>query len=165
MGARVLAIADAYDAMTTDRPYRKALSLEDAFDELRQCGNTQFDPNLVERFIAIVRTNAQTQQRQYPETTLSRDAALGIGQHIERLINAMETQDFAGMQALAGRLHSIAGQDGLTVFAKRAERLRDVISSDGELLDILDSANDLIDLCRSTQSAWLRTDEAAAVAR
>jgi diguanylate cyclase (GGDEF)-like protein/PAS domain S-box-containing protein len=164
VGARVLAIADAYDAMTTDRPYRKSLTQDEAFDELRQCGNTQFDPSLVERFITTVRASARSQQNQYSDAALSRDAALGIGQHIERLINALETQDFDGMKALADRLHSIAEQDGLTSFAERAGRLRDVIGSDGELLDILDSANDLIELCRSTQSAWLRTDESAAVA-
>lgn len=165
VGARVLAIADAYDAMTTDRPYRQALSQEEAFDELRQCGNTQFDPQLVERFIAMILANARPALDQDSTASLSRDAALGIGQHIERLINTLETQDFDGMNALAGRLHSIAEQDGLPLFAERAKRLRDVISSDGELLDILDSANDLIELCRSTQSAWLRTDESVAVAR
>ncbi|MGZ0169389.1 MAG: diguanylate cyclase [Planctomycetales bacterium] len=165
VGARVLAIADAYDAMTTDRPYRKALPQEEAFDELRQCGNTQFDPQLVERFITLVLANARPGRDSYAESALSRDAALGIGQHIERLINALETQDFDGMKALATRLHSIAEQDGLPLFAARAERLRDVISADGDLLDILDSANDLIDLCRSTQSAWLRTDESIAVTR
>lgn len=159
VGARVLAIADAYDAMTTDRPYRKALSPEEAFDELRQCGNTQFDPNLVERFIAIAQANRSAGPESSSSILLSRNAALGIGQHIERLIDALETQDFEGIKALASRLHSIAEQDGLDAFADRAEQLRKVISEDGDLLDILDSANELIELCRSTQSAWLRTDE------
>lgn len=159
VGARVLAIADAYDAMTTDRPYRKALSPEEAFDELRQCGSTQFDPNLVERFIAIVQANSSSESESGSGLSLSRNAALTIGQHIERLIDALETQDFDGMKALASRLHSIAQQDGLDAFADRAEQLCRVISDDGELLDILDSANELIELCRSTQSAWLRTDE------
>ncbi|NQV28996.1 MAG: diguanylate cyclase [Rhodopirellula sp.] len=165
LGARVLAIADAYDAMTTDRPYRKALSQKEAFEELRQCSNTQFDPNLVERFIALVHVNARATSASLSDPLLSRNAALGIGQQIERLINALETQDFDGMQALATRLHSIAEQNGLPLFAERAERLRNVITEDGELLDILDSANDLIELCRSTQSAWLRTDQSVAVAR
>ena len=165
IGARVLAIADAYDAMTTDRPYRKALTQDEAFDELRQCGNTQFDPTLVERFISLVHASARPDRNPYADTAFSRDAALGIGQHIERLINALETQDFEGMKALASRLHAIAEQDGLPLFTERAERLRDTISSDGDLLDILDSANDLIDLCRSTQSAWLRTEGSVTVAR
>ena len=63
------------------------------------------------------------------------------------------------MNAMATQLHSIAEQAGLPLFARRAERLRDVFTSDGQLLDILDCANELIELCRSTQSAWLRTDE------
>ncbi|MFZ5643642.1 MAG: PAS domain S-box protein [Bacillota bacterium] len=48
---RILAIADAYDAMTNDRPYRKALSHEKAVSELKKFAGTQFDPNLVPMFI------------------------------------------------------------------------------------------------------------------
>ncbi|HWQ75835.1 MAG TPA: diguanylate cyclase [Syntrophomonas sp.] len=47
---RILAIADAYDAMTSDRPYRKAMPHEDAIEELKRCAGTQFDPELVEQF-------------------------------------------------------------------------------------------------------------------
>lgn len=163
LGARILAIADAFDSMTTDRPYRKALSQEEAFDELRQCGNSQFDPQLVERFISGVLINFRSDRVKDQDALLSRGTALGIGQQIERLIDALETQDFDGMKALATRLHSIAEQDGLTEFASKAERLEGAIDSDGDLLDILDSANDLIELCRSTHTAWLRTGEAANV--
>lgn len=48
---RVLAVADAYSAMILDRPYRKALSYEDAVAELRRCVGTQPDPELEEPFI------------------------------------------------------------------------------------------------------------------
>ncbi|MFX4262328.1 PAS domain S-box protein [Pelotomaculum propionicicum] len=48
---RILAIADAYDAMTSDRPYRGALSHEEAVAELKRCAGTQFDPRLVKKFI------------------------------------------------------------------------------------------------------------------
>ena len=48
---RILSIADAFDAMTSDRPYRKAISHAAAVDELRRCAGTQFDPSLVEVFI------------------------------------------------------------------------------------------------------------------
>ncbi|MFO8111588.1 MAG: diguanylate cyclase, partial [Desulfosalsimonadaceae bacterium] len=51
---RILAIVDAYDAMISDRPYRKAMPRADAVEELRRCAGTQFDPNLVEKFIMIV---------------------------------------------------------------------------------------------------------------
>ncbi len=53
--ARVMAIADAYDAMTTARPYRAALSPEEAAQELRDCSGTQFDPRLVNVFTEILR--------------------------------------------------------------------------------------------------------------
>src|SRR5436309_429919 len=48
MGARIIMIADTIDAMTTDRPYRMALSLQRAIDELKKYAGVQFDPKLVE---------------------------------------------------------------------------------------------------------------------
>jgi len=48
---RILAIADAFDAMTNDRPYRSALTVEAALEELKRRAGTQFDPRLVEIFI------------------------------------------------------------------------------------------------------------------
>jgi hypothetical protein len=55
MGARIIAVADAYDAMTSDRPYREALPPEIALAELRRGAGRQFDPDLVEAFIACYR--------------------------------------------------------------------------------------------------------------
>ncbi|MDP4128044.1 MAG: diguanylate cyclase, partial [Bacillota bacterium] len=51
---RILAIIDAYDAMTNDRPYRRALSHKDAVVEIERCAGTQFDPTLVQRFIEML---------------------------------------------------------------------------------------------------------------
>src|SRR6059036_2851170 len=48
MGARIIMVADTVDAMTTDRPYRKALPLQRALDELKKYAGQQFDPKLVE---------------------------------------------------------------------------------------------------------------------
>jgi cyclic di-GMP phosphodiesterase len=52
--ARILAVADAYDAMTSDRPYRPALEREEAIAELERCAGTQFDPHVVAAFSALV---------------------------------------------------------------------------------------------------------------
>lgn len=49
--ARIIAVADTFDAMTTDRPYRKAMSSETAFEELRKNSGIQFDKDVVEAFI------------------------------------------------------------------------------------------------------------------
>lgn len=57
--ARIIAIADAFDAMTTDRPYRKALSVQHALLELRANAGKQFDPALVELFINAISSDAQ----------------------------------------------------------------------------------------------------------
>jgi diguanylate cyclase (GGDEF)-like protein/PAS domain S-box-containing protein len=54
---RIMAIVDAYDSMTSDRPYRKALPPENAIAELLRCSGTQFDPVLVDKFVEIIRRN------------------------------------------------------------------------------------------------------------
>jgi hypothetical protein len=53
--ARVIAVADAFDAMTSNRSYREARSIEEAVADLRKWSGTQFDPALVEAFIAALR--------------------------------------------------------------------------------------------------------------
>jgi putative nucleotidyltransferase with HDIG domain len=54
IGARIMALADSFDAMTTKRPYREPLSLEKVKEELIKNKNTQFDPSLVDCFIKIL---------------------------------------------------------------------------------------------------------------
>lgn len=51
---RILAIVDAFDAMTNDRPYSRAKSKEDAIEEIKRCSGTQFDPSLVEIFLSVL---------------------------------------------------------------------------------------------------------------
>ena len=55
VGARIFAVVDAYDAMTSDRPYRMALSHDEALSEIRRQAGTQFDPVVVVPFFAAVR--------------------------------------------------------------------------------------------------------------
>lgn len=52
--SRIICVADAFDAMTSDRPYRKALTLDSAISELSENSGTQFDPAIVEIFTAIL---------------------------------------------------------------------------------------------------------------
>jgi putative nucleotidyltransferase with HDIG domain len=51
--ARVLAVADAFDAMTSDRPYRRALSRAEALAEVERCAGTQFDPEIARIFLEL----------------------------------------------------------------------------------------------------------------
>ena len=55
LGARIIAIADAYDTITSERTYKKARSSEEAFLELERCANAQFDPELVRVFVSRLR--------------------------------------------------------------------------------------------------------------
>jgi putative methionine-R-sulfoxide reductase with GAF domain len=55
IGARIIAVADAYDAMTTYRPYRKALSKKEAIRRLQENAGSQFDPRIVKAFLRAIR--------------------------------------------------------------------------------------------------------------
>jgi putative nucleotidyltransferase with HDIG domain len=70
LGARIFAVADAVDAMLSDRPYRKALGVDHARMEVKRCSGTQFDPKVVEVFLSLpesiwleLRESAQQQFR------------------------------------------------------------------------------------------------------
>jgi diguanylate cyclase (GGDEF)-like protein len=54
LGARVVAVCDAFDAMVSERPYKDTMSVEEAIAELRRCSGTQFDADVVEAFVTIV---------------------------------------------------------------------------------------------------------------
>lgn len=56
---RILSIADAYDAMTSHRPYRSAMTPREALAELKRCAGLQFDPGLVPKFISLVEGEAR----------------------------------------------------------------------------------------------------------
>lgn len=58
LGSRIVAVIDAYDAMTSDRPYRKALPREYAISELKKGAGSQFDPNVVDVFVNILHGEA-----------------------------------------------------------------------------------------------------------
>ena len=53
LAGRIIALADTYDAMTSTRPYRKALEHETAINEIKRCFGTQFDPKLAEIFVSL----------------------------------------------------------------------------------------------------------------
>ena len=59
LAGRIMALVDAYSAMILDRPYRKALSYEEAMVEVRANAGTQFDPELIEPFLRIIDETAQ----------------------------------------------------------------------------------------------------------
>ncbi|MFH1369229.1 MAG: HD domain-containing phosphohydrolase [Elusimicrobiota bacterium] len=61
LGARIVAVIDAFDAMTSDRPYRKALTKEAAIEELKKNSGTQFDPKVVKSFLETLEEEEKEQ--------------------------------------------------------------------------------------------------------
>lgn len=55
--ARILTVVDSFDAMTSNRPYNRRKSYEEAIKELRRCSGTQFDPDIAESFIEVIKEN------------------------------------------------------------------------------------------------------------
>ncbi len=83
IGARIFAVADTLDAITSDRPYRGARSFDAARAEILRCSGTQFDPSVVEVFLKIpddlwneLRSEINTQTRDFPGFSL--DAASSL---------------------------------------------------------------------------------------
>ena len=70
IGARILLVADAFDAMTEDRPYRKAMPVAAAIEELKRFRGTQFDPTVVDAFLAVLKRTGR-----YPAETADADTA------------------------------------------------------------------------------------------
>jgi diguanylate cyclase (GGDEF)-like protein len=62
LGARIIAVCDAYDAMVSNRPYRSRMSTEVALEELRRCAGVQFDPAVVEAFCTLVAERAPAER-------------------------------------------------------------------------------------------------------
>jgi putative nucleotidyltransferase with HDIG domain len=66
MDARIIHVADAYDAMTTDRPYRRGMSHEEAIARLCDGAGTQFDPEVVRRFAEVKLAEAKLEEAELP---------------------------------------------------------------------------------------------------
>jgi putative nucleotidyltransferase with HDIG domain len=73
LGARIVSVCDAYEAMTANRSYREAVSHEVACEELRHFSSTQFDPDVVEAFLAEIETAGEAR-----ELTAAQDAAAHV---------------------------------------------------------------------------------------
>ncbi|MDA0660591.1 MAG: diguanylate cyclase [Planctomycetota bacterium] len=154
VGGRLLAIADAYDAMTNNRVYRRGRSMEEAIAELRHCAGTQFDPELLERFVRMVKV--RTRHELCEEGSLvSKEAALSIGLQIERLMAVLEEQDLDKLCTLSQRLHATAQKFGAEKIAEKAVELESYLGNEPDLYGVMQTANELLDLCRSAQATFV----------
>jgi hypothetical protein len=150
LGARILTIADAFDAMVSERPYHRPRSRAEAFTELRRCAGKQFDPDLVERLIAAVESSDHA--RQLKQTDMPNRTALRVRLEIERLACALDDRDLTLLTAMAGHIAAVASKDGLPQIAQVATSLQKSAHDQTDLEGILKLTNELLELARSPQS-------------
>jgi diguanylate cyclase (GGDEF)-like protein/putative nucleotidyltransferase with HDIG domain len=150
LGARILSIADSFSAMISDRPYRKALSYEEAFAELRRCAGQQFDPDLVEHFIEIVKARDET--RQEGEKSVSNAVKLEIGREVEKLFVAVNTSPFGTLAGVADRLAVKAAKHGLMQIAEKATQIEKATEEQGDLVHIMELTSELMKACGTKES-------------
>jgi diguanylate cyclase (GGDEF)-like protein/PAS domain S-box-containing protein len=163
LAARILSIADAFDSMTQEKKYREKRPQKEAFAELRKCAGTQFDPELVERFIQVIKCESSSFAE--CESAVSKEAALSIGIQIERLADALDSRDREGIGTIALRLTETASQHGVQSVADKANEITREIELDGELYDLIRCTIELMDLCRSSQRSLIESSSSGAQIR
>lgn len=157
LGARILTIADSFDAMVSDRPYRRGMSIADALAELRRCAGTQFDPELVEAFCTIIQSG--TGQHLAIQETVANEVMLSISEQVESIANAAEKGDKDSFLALTQRLKETAEQSSLTGVAVVAEKVTNVASEDAQLETLVQESFELLAICRSLHSSVVKDAE------
>lgn len=160
LGARILTVCDAFDAMVSDRVYRKGMSHSEAFKELRRCAPDQFDPVIVEKLIEHVETQGYAQDNGVHFVNTSK-SAVAIGKHIELICNAIQSENVALLQKTVEELKTDAINNQIEPIADAALRLNDALGEkDSDVLNVLELADEVMDLCRSTRTAFVDTANA-----
>ena len=143
MGARILSVVDCYDALTSDRPYRRRMSTEAALDILRERRGRMYDPAVVDAFIEIHRDIAP--------------AELDAPRHREVLARITRSRHEPVSPAPV-QSAPIAASDGLLAFVSLAR----LVSGDITLGDVLAlSSNLILDIVPTASGAWYLPDLAS----
>ncbi|CAN5475528.1 diguanylate cyclase [soil metagenome] len=154
--ARLLAIADAYDAMVSHRCYRPARSAEEAVNELRQCAGTQFDPLLVQHFINVVTassTASDTKSQQLVHT-------LRLGMEAEMLATALLKEDLEAVHALADHLGAAARALGSEQIAQRCVSISSCVDAAADVEGLLQQVRELLNEVTTQSSQAIAASQA-----
>lgn len=152
LASRIIAVADAYDSMTHDWSYRDALSPEEAADELRRCAGRQFDPQIVEKLLAVLDERSEIES-QPTAGGIEQSVLLNVGVMTERLAKAFDEHDMNAIRGYGGRLLQTARKNNLQDLVQAAQRLVDHAAADGELTAMLEAMYAIMDLSRTAQRA------------
>ncbi|QDT04436.1 Cyclic di-GMP phosphodiesterase response regulator RpfG [Rubripirellula lacrimiformis] len=153
VGARILTISDAFDAMVSNRPYRKGMPQADAIQELRRHAGTQFDPDLVEMFVQIIESGIHEPVASY-SPNYADEVMLNIGEQVERLVNAADSGDGKTFVTLAERLRQTAEHSQVPELAAAATHAIEVTSEDATLELLVSEAFELLNACRAMRNSF-----------
>ncbi|MEM9365338.1 MAG: diguanylate cyclase [Planctomycetota bacterium] len=168
--SNLLTIADTYDAITSDKPYRKGKPHAFAVEELRRCVGTQFDAELVEHFLSAIRPEDGSLPLPTGTTrgiafAIDKTIATEIGSHIEQLAEAMDGRDPSRLATIADELRDLAETSFLMPIADCAGRVQtsaaqqNLDTEDEAWAELLSETETLLDLCRVTQQSVLVQQE------
>ena len=147
LGSRILHIANAFDAMTSQRPYRRKRTYTEAVEELRRCAGTQFDPKLVEHFINVVRSRDDARREQ--STDLSNAVKLEIGRQVETLLAEVNTAAWNDVKLSAGLLASMAEKYDLDEIKVVAGEIETAARDNQGQIEMIELTSKLLGVCRS----------------
>jgi putative nucleotidyltransferase with HDIG domain len=144
LGARILSVVDCFDALTSDRPYRRAMTADAALNILRERSGRMYDPTAVETFIAIHRDIALT--------------GVDAPEHRQVLERITRTRQAAPAAADTSSTSSGAASDDVLAFVSLAR----LVSGEVSLKDVLALASNMIvHLVPGATGAWYIPDPAA----
>jgi putative nucleotidyltransferase with HDIG domain len=140
IGARILSVVDCFDALTSDRPYRRAMSESAAFDILRERRGTMYDPRVVDMFIGVCAAIRVDRA----ETAEQRDVMRRIGQSRQEPVSAPDAA-----------APSAAASNDVLAFVS----LSRLAAGDGSVADVLALSSTLIrDIMPDVTGAWYLPD-------
>jgi diguanylate cyclase (GGDEF)-like protein len=154
LGSRVLTVCDAFDSMTTDSVYRKAMPVDAALAELYNAKNSQFDPLVVRTLErALNDQKALTGQALVAISSPLMPTPLEMGAYVEHLSEAIATGNVEKLRAIAQRVEATAMQHNIDSVVQAANRLEMSIDhNEASLNQLMGLADEIIDLCRSART-------------
>ena len=141
--------------MISNRPYRRARSYEEAFNELRRCAGSQFDPDLVEHVIEVIRGRDTSRRKE--EAPIPNSVKLEIGREVEKLFVAVNKSSYGSLSLSVEHLITKSTKYGLTQIAEAALEIEKATAEKRGQMEIIQLASELMQLYRATKGLTVET--------